>query len=100
PFKTFFAAVARQDSKGWPEKGYQTENALDRVQTLRGMTIWAARSNFEEKEKGSLEPGKFADFIILDRDIMKTDINDVLNTRVIKTYVGGELVLENKTGVN
>ncbi|RYY18904.1 MAG: amidohydrolase, partial [Chitinophagaceae bacterium] len=53
--KTFYAAVVRKDAKGWPESGYQTENALSREEALRGMTIWAAKSNFEEHEKGSLE---------------------------------------------
>ena len=64
-FKTFYAAVVRKDAKGFPAGGYQMENALTREEALRGMTIWAAKANFEEKEKGSLEKGKFADFIIL-----------------------------------
>lgn len=91
-FKTFFAAVIRKDAKGWPSNGYQTENALTREEAIRGMTIWAAKSNFEEKEKGSLEKGKFADFVILDRDLMKAADNDILQTVVLKTYLGGEKV--------
>ena len=96
PIKTFFAAVARKDAKGWPENGYQMENALTRKEALQGMTIWAARSNFEEKEKGSLEKGKFADFIILDQDLMKVSEEKLLETTVIKTFLGGELVYEQK----
>jgi predicted amidohydrolase YtcJ len=94
PLKTFYAAIARKDAKGWPENGYQPENALSRENTLRGMTIWPARSNFEEQEKGSLEAGKFADFIILDRDIMKTNEADILNIQVLKTFVNGEKVYD------
>jgi len=94
PFKTFYAAVIRKDSKGWPDGGYQTENALSREQALRGMTIWAARSNFEEKEKGSLEKGKFADFIILDKDLMKTDEKELLQVFVLKTFIGGNKVYQ------
>ncbi|MBO9660278.1 MAG: amidohydrolase, partial [Chitinophagaceae bacterium] len=96
PFKTFYAAVVRKDAKGWPEHGYQTENALTREQALRGMTIWAARSNFEEKEKGSLESGKFADFIILDRDLLKAPENELLEATVIETFVGGESVFRKR----
>lgn len=96
PIKTFFAAVARKDAKGWPENGYQMENALTRKEALQGMTIWAARSNFEEKEKGSLEKGKFADFIILDQDLMKVSEEKLLETTIIKTFLGGELVYEQK----
>ena len=96
PFKTFYAAVIRKDAKGWPEGGYQIENALTREQTLRGMTIWAAKANFEENEKGSLEKGKFADFTILDKDIMKADEKELLNIKVIKTFLGGEKVYEVK----
>lgn len=92
PFKTFYAAVARQDNKNFPEKGFQTENALSREEALKGMTIWAAYANFEEKEKGSLEKGKLADFIILDKDIMRCNIHDVLNTKVLSTYINGEKV--------
>ncbi len=95
-FKTFFAAVVRKDAKNWPANGYQTENALTREEALRGMTIWAARSNFEEHEKGSLEKGKFADFIILDKDILQAAENELLQTMVLKTFVGGEKVYEKK----
>jgi predicted amidohydrolase YtcJ len=93
-FKTFYAAVVRKDAKGWPSDGFQTENALSREETLRGMTIWAAKSNFEEKEKGSLEKGKFADFIILNTDILKADPEKLLQVKVLKTFVGGERVYE------
>ncbi|WP_242009539.1 amidohydrolase [Lacibacter cauensis] len=92
PLKTFYAAVFRRDAKGWPEKGYQTENALTREATLRGMTIWAARSNFEENEKGSIEKGKFADFVVLDTDLMTASFEQVLKTTVLKTICGGETV--------
>ena len=96
PFKTFYAAVVRKDAKGWPDNGYQMENALTREEALRGMTIWAAKSNFEEKEKGSLEKGKFADFIILDKDMMKAGDNELLQINVLKTFLGGEKVYEKK----
>jgi predicted amidohydrolase YtcJ len=92
PLKTFYAAVFRRDAKGWPEHGYQTENALTREATLRGMTIWAARSNFEETEKGSIEKGKFADFVLLDTDLMTATFEQVLKTTVLKTICGGETV--------
>ncbi|RYY86664.1 MAG: amidohydrolase, partial [Chitinophagaceae bacterium] len=92
PFKTFYAAVARMDAAGYPAGGFQAGDALTREQALRGMTIWAARSNFEEAEKGSLEPGKWADFIILDRDLLKVDTKDILAARVLATYVGGSAV--------
>lgn len=94
PFYTFYAAVARKDLKGFPEGGFQMENALSRENTLRGMTIWGAYANFEEKEKGSIEAGKFADFIILDNDIMKTDISKVPTTKVIRTFVNGQCVYQ------
>lgn len=92
PFKTFYAAVFRKDAKGYPEGGFQMENALSREETLKGMTIWAAYSNFEEKEKGSLEKGKYADFVILDNDLMKCDEKRILQTKVLSTFINGEEV--------
>jgi predicted amidohydrolase YtcJ len=96
PFKTFFAAVYRTDADGNPNGGFQVENALTKEETLKGMTIWGAFANFEEKEKGSLEKGKFADFVILDSDIMTCSPGKVLSTRVLYTYVNGEKVYEIK----
>ena len=92
PFHTFYSSVARKDLSGYPESGFQMENSLSREETLKGMTIWGAYFNFEENEKGSLEPGKIADFILIDRDIMKVDIDLTPETKVLKTYVHGELV--------
>lgn len=89
PFYTFYAAVSRQDFKQYPEGGFQPENALSREEALRGMTDWAAYSNFEENEKGSIEIGKLADFIILEKDIMKVPLAETPNIKVNYTYVDG-----------
>ena len=91
-FKTFYAAVVRKDAKGFPTGGFQPENALSREQAIRGMTIWAAKAAFEEKEKGSLEVGKAADFIMLDNDLMKCAEAEILRTRVLATHINGEKV--------
>jgi len=92
PFLTFSAAVTRQDTEGYPAGGFQMENALTREETLRGMTIWAAHSNFEENEKGSIEVGKFADFIILNQNIMEVEGSKIHETKVVSTFVNGEKV--------
>ena len=92
PFLTFYAARHRKDLNGFPEDGFQMGNAITRSQILKGMTIWAAFSNFEENEKGSIELDKFADFVILNQDIMSVDGNDIPKTKVISTYLNGEKV--------
>jgi hypothetical protein len=92
PYKTFLAAVFRKDSKGFPASGFQMENALTREQTIRGMTIWGAKAAMQEKQTGSLEAGKKADFILLSQDLMKVSEQDVLKTKVIATYIGGQQV--------
>ena len=92
PFHTFYAATARKDLDNYPQGGFEFSNALSRKETLKGMTIWAAYLNFEEKEKGSIEKNKFADFIIIDRDIMEVELNLTPHTEVLKTYLSGELV--------
>ncbi|MBS3739270.1 MAG: amidohydrolase [Psychroflexus sp.] len=94
PMLTFYAAVSRQDAEGYPDEGFQPQNALTRKEALKGMTIWAAYAAFEENEKGSLEPGKYADFIILNEDLMTIDIKKVPDLNVQKTYINGELEYE------
>lgn len=92
PFLTFYAAVTRKDTKDYPEGGYMPEQALSREEALRGMTIWAAYSNFEEDEKGSIEPGKFADFVILDKDLMNVPEAEIPEMKANATYLGGKRV--------
>ena len=92
PFYTFYAAVARKDLKQYPEGGFQKEDALTREETLKGMTLWAAYSNFEENEKGSITKGKFADFVILEENIMEVEEDKIPNIEVKATYLNGEEV--------
>ena len=92
PFLTFYAAVARQDLEKYPEGGFQTKDALSREETLKGMTIWAAYSNFKENEKGSIEVGKKADFVILSEDIMTADVYTIPEIEAKMVFIGGEQV--------
>ena len=92
PLFGFYAAITRQDHEGYPEGGFQIKNALTREQALKAMTIWAAYSAFEEDLKGSLEVGKNADFVVLNRDIMTIPPDEILHTLVLGTYISGEMV--------
>jgi len=92
PLQTFRSAVLRQSVSGWPEGGYQMENALSRLDALRGMTIWNAIATFTEKDLGTLEAGKFGDFVVLDRDLLKSDAESLGKVRILATYVQGERV--------
>ncbi|PLX20562.1 MAG: amidohydrolase [Marinilabiliales bacterium] len=92
PLLTFFASVARKDLHGYPKEGFQKENALSRLETLKSMTIWAAKAAFEENEKGSIEEGKFADFIVLDEDIMEIPEDEIPYVQILETYVNGKKV--------
>ena len=97
PIFGFYAAVTRQDQKGWPSEGFQMENALTREEALRAMTIWAAKAQFQENEIGSLEIGKKADLVVLDRDLLQDNESDVYKTVVLLTMINGEFVYENET---
>ncbi|MDF1574620.1 MAG: amidohydrolase [Bacteroidales bacterium] len=92
PLFGFYAGVVRKDQTFYPEAGFQTENAINREEALRAMTIWAARSGFEEDLKGSIEPGKLADLVITGTDLMSAPENELFGIRVLETYSGGELV--------
>ena len=92
PLLTFYAAVARKDLSGYPPGGFQIENALTREEALRSMTIWAAKANFEDEEYGSLEPGKWADFVMLDKDIMEIPMEEVPEVNVLQTWSRGKTV--------
>jgi len=94
PFLTFYAAVARKDLKNYPENGFNPEQKLSREHTLKGMTVWAAYANFEDQEKGSIEAGKFADFIIVDQDPMTIKEEAIPDTKVLSTYINGEQVFK------
>ena len=94
PLYGFHAAVARQDAKNYPKGGFQPENAVSREDALRAMTIWAAFAGFEDKEKGSIEAGKFADFVLLENDLMSIAPEKMRQIKVLQTYVNGEQVFK------
>ncbi len=92
PIFGFHSAVARQDAKNFPVAGYQMENAVDRKSALLAMTRWAAYACFEDHLRGSIAPGKQADFVVLDRDIMTVPNPQIRQTKVKQTWIGGERV--------
>ena len=96
PIKTFFSAVFREDSNLYPEDGYLPDNKLSKIEALKGMTIWGAYSNFEERQKGSIEVGKAADFVILDRDLLDEPKKRILNAKIVATILDGNIVYSNR----
>ena len=96
PIMTFYSATVRKDKDGYPEDGFQTENIINRADALQAMTIFGAYANFEEEEKGSIEFGKDADFIILDNDIISSSEARIPNTNVVATFINGELVFNRR----
>jgi predicted amidohydrolase YtcJ len=96
PFMTFYSATVRKDKYGYPDDGFQIENIIGRGDALYAMTIYGAYANFEEDEKGSIEVGKSADFIILDNDILRSAESRIPNTNVVATFVEGELVFNRR----
>ena len=96
PIMTFYSAVVRKDISGYPEGGFQIENALGRLDAILAMTISGAYANFEEDEKGSIEIGKFADFIILDNDLIESEESKIPYTNIVATFINGELVFNRR----
>lgn len=90
PIKTYYAAVFRQDGNQQPTDGFRLAEGLSPQQTLMGMTAWAAYAQFDEKTKGSLKPGYWADFIISERDILNLHAQEVLKWIPYKVYLAGE----------
>jgi predicted amidohydrolase YtcJ len=92
PLRSFHAAISRQDERGWPPGGWHPEQRMTREEALESMTIWPAFASFMEKDAGSLTAGKYADFVILDRDIMTVAPDEILGTSVVSTWVAGKAV--------
>ncbi len=90
PLRGFRSAVFRKDDEGKPEAGFMPAQGLSRLEALKAMTIWAARANFEEGSRGSLEPGKWADCTVLDRDLIESEEASLWDAKVLATIVGGE----------
>ena len=96
PIMTFYSAVARKDINGYPDEGFQIENSISRADALIAMTRYGAYANFEEDEKGSIEVGKFADFVILDNDLITSAENRIPLTNIVATFINGELVFNRR----
>jgi len=92
PMIEFYAAVARKSVKGESGEGWHPEQAVSREDALKMFTIWPAYAVFEEKDKGSIEVGKLADFAVLSQDIMKIPERGILETRNEMTVIGGEII--------
>jgi predicted amidohydrolase YtcJ len=98
PLFSFHSAVSREDADNWPTGGWMPEQRMTRDEALKSMTIWPAYAAFQETIMGSITPGKLADFVILDRDIMTVPERDILGTSVLATYIGGKAVYERPAG--
>jgi predicted amidohydrolase YtcJ len=92
PMTEFYAAVARKSVKGFSGDGWHPEQAVSREQALKMFTTWPAYAAFEEKDKGSIEVGKLADFTVLSQDIMKIPEPEVLKTRCVMSVIDGEII--------
>lgn len=100
PMLGFYAGITRQDANGQPPGGWMPEERLSRAEVLRSFTWNAAYAAHAETELGSIEPGKYGDLVMVDRDVMSMDVKDILDTRVLMTVIGGEVVFEPRAQTN
>ena len=96
PMFTLSSAVYRRDRSGYPESGFYPDEAITREQALKGMTLWAAYANFSEDQRGSIQPGKDADFILLDQNPLTCPVEKLSEIKVLKTFIDGEKVYESE----
>lgn len=97
PWHNFYAGVTRQTRDGSPVGGWYSEQAVTREEVLKSYTKWVAYGQFEEDIKGSLEAGKLADFIVIDRDVMTCPEEQMMSVQALKTIIGGEVVYSRDT---
>ncbi len=100
PIANFYAAVTRKTLKGMPETGFEPAQKLTRMEALHAMTLAAAYAAFEEQDKGSIEVGKLADLTVLNQDLTTVPEVEILNTEVLLTMVGGEVVYQREEAAN
>ena len=96
PFFGIYAAVTRQDQKGWPSGGWYPDQKLTLAEAIRGFTKDAAYAAFEEESRGTIEPGKLADFTIVEGDLYSVPQSELFKTKVRYTVVGGEIVYSSR----
>ena len=92
PLISFHSFITRQDADNYPPGGWMPEQRTTRQEALWSITLWPAYASFMEKESGTLTAGKFADFVVLDRDIMTVAAEEILRTRVLMTVLAGRTV--------
>jgi predicted amidohydrolase YtcJ len=89
PLGTFYTAVARRNADWEPREGFLIEEALTREEALKGITIWAAMANFDEQKYGSIETGKFADFVVVNLDLLNCAEDQIMNAEILSTWIQG-----------
>ncbi|MBI4484093.1 MAG: amidohydrolase [Acidobacteria bacterium] len=94
PLMGFYAAITRQDAKGWPPEGWLPEHCMTREEALRSFTLDAAYAAFEEGLKGSLEAGKLADLVVLSENVLEIPPSEILQTEVLMTVLGGKIAYQ------
>ena len=92
PLFEFYAAVTRQDHSGWPIKGFQSQEKVNRENALKMFTTWAAYGGFDEYRRGKIEVGYDADLTIMDQDILKVKTKTILNSKILYTIVNGNIL--------
>jgi len=96
PLLSYHSAITRQDARNWPPGGWQPADAMTRAEALKSLTMWPAVAAFQEAVLGSLSPGKYADFVVFDRDIVRAAPDEILAAGVVATYVAGAVVYERR----
>ena len=92
PLFEYYAAVTRQDHRGYPENGWQTQECISRMDALKMLTTWGAYGEFSENHRGQIKIGYDADLTVLSNNLLKCDDKKILNTEILMTIVAGKIL--------